>query len=88
MKYTLTVDNEKCGGCSNRIEKKLQELEGVSDIEIDVETGAVSFESIEEGAMNLVESSLKSMGYPRSGEGGALDQAKSYVSCMIGRMTK
>ena len=88
MKHTLIVDNIKCGGCSNRIEQKVAELEGVSNVAIDIDSGSVSFDSSSKDLITKVESLLKSMGYPKAGEGGTLDSAKSYVSCMIGRVTK
>lgn len=92
MLFSVEVENIKCGGCANSIESKLSELDGVSQVSVDVEAGLVSFESEEDTPVERVTAKLTSLGYP---EKGALDgvgavgaKAKSYVSCAIGKMTQ
>lgn len=85
---TVLVDNIKCGGCAHRIEQKLTDLRGVSEVEVKVEEGAVSYQVEDAIAEEKLLNTLTSMGYPKQGESTVIDSAKSYVSCMIGRVTK
>lgn len=88
MVNTIQVENIKCGGCANSIRKELARLHGISEIEIDVANGAISFESEDDFQSNALVSKLTKMGYPPLGDGSIIASAKSYVSCMIGRVSK
>ncbi len=88
-KVTLAVQNIKCGGCAAQIEDKLKGIEGLNEIEVDVDSNEVSFFYEDVEAQEKVERLLSSMGYPSIDEKNDLVlQTKSYVSCMIGRMKK
>lgn len=82
----IYVENIKCGGCANSIRSSLSKIEGVDQINVDIENGVVS--TIAEDFVDEVQlrKVLHKMGYTAPGEGGSLDKAKSYVSCMIGRI--
>lgn len=82
----IQVENIKCGGCANSIRNSLSKIEGVNQIDVNIENGVIS--TIVEDFVNEEQLSkvLHKMGYTAPGEGGALDKAKSYVSCMIGRI--
>ncbi len=91
MLQTIAVDNLKCGGCANTVTKSLNNIAGINDVQVDVDKGQVSFE----GDVSLYEKAvqrLDDLGYPvrgsASGLHGAVETAKSYVSCAIGRVTK
>ena len=86
MTTTLYIDNIKCGGCASTIQRKLDSMDQISDASINVEEGKISFESLDEKAKVEVLSALKKLGYPERGTGTTLDNAKSYVSCMIGKI--
>lgn len=89
------VENIKCGGCANGIQKRLLELEGVDAVQVDIELGQVTVEPDSavdsEVLAQEVKSTLSSMGYPEVGsvEGikAARAKAKSYVSCAVGKMS-
>ncbi|WP_319380195.1 heavy-metal-associated domain-containing protein [Thiomicrorhabdus sp.] len=90
----LQVENIKCGGCASRITAKLQELEGVEQVEINVEDGIVSVQLTDqtnEALQDEIRDRLKTMGYPLAGSVHGLEsagaKAKSFVSCAIGRMS-
>lgn len=87
MKHTIEVQNIKCGGCAKSIINKLSSQNNVQQVEVDIEHQSVivSGENIDIEAM---EAQLRSMGYPKIGEGNLLTTATSYVSCMIGRMSE
>ncbi|MEE9438151.1 MAG: heavy metal-associated domain-containing protein [Saprospiraceae bacterium] len=86
MKTYTIVDNIKCNGCAGRIKTKLSQLDHITNIEINIEEGKVLFECIDDVSKLQVITLLKSMGYPQKGQGSKIDNAKSYVSCMIGRI--
>ena len=88
--FQVEVENIKCGGCENSIVKGINSVAQVSNLVIDREKQLVSFAG-EESIKQTVIDKLRSMGYPEKGsvagfEAG-LTNAKSFVSCAIGRMT-
>lgn len=89
MQHIIEVENIKCGGCANTITGKLSKLDGVSNVQVDIEHGRITLEAAEHSRTQLVEV-LLSAGYPETGsiEGirAAKAKAKSFVSCAIGRM--
>lgn len=91
MSYSISVENIKCGGCANTIKTRLVELEPVSEVEVEIETGIVTIEG-NESERDTVTAELLRLGYPESGtaEGlkAAAAKAKSFVSCAIGRIEK
>lgn len=86
MNYKIHVDNIKCGGCENSIKSKLNAEFGFDNIDINRENGLIELEKSEDFNQEDVTKTLYKMGYPKIGEGNALVTAKSFVSCMIGRM--
>lgn len=83
------VDNIKCGGCVGRIRQQLLTLEGVSDVQVDVEQGVVRVEADAEQETAIL-ARLKRLGYPLSGSTSGLAaveaDVRSVVSCAIGRL--
>jgi len=84
MNTSFFVENIKCGGCSNSIKSKLEGM--VSDVSIDIENGSVAFSYEDESKLEEVRTTLEKMGYPEIGKSKFSHKAKSYVSCMMGRV--
>ena len=88
--FQVEVENIKCGGCENSIVKGINSVAQVTNLVIDREKQLVSF-SGEESIKQLVIDKLKSMGYPEKGSlaglAAGITNAKSFVSCAIGRIT-
>lgn len=90
MKTRIAVDNLKCGGCANTIEKGLLSINGVTHVNVNVDEGEVLIDHA--GTVNLqdVKHKLKQMGYPESGTTEGIEKlarnVKSYISCAIGRL--
>ena len=88
--FQVEVENIKCGGCENSIVKGINSVAKVTNLVIDQEKQMVSF-SEEESIKQLVIDKLKSMGYPEKGSVSGLEagitNAKSFVSCAIGRIS-
>ena len=86
----IHVENIKCGGCEKSIVKGLSTIEGLSDIVIDRDQQIVTV-TADESLRNDIAAKLKSMGYPEYGSVSGLDaglaNAKSFVSCAIGRVS-
>ena len=93
MKHTFQVENLKCGGCENTIQKKLKELNGLEEIEVNIEDKVVTVftnATAVDGIRNLISQKLTSLGYPEAGQEGSntlKTKATSVVSCAIGKIT-
>jgi copper chaperone len=89
MKYAIHVDNLKCGGCANTITSSLKTIAGVQSVSVDVERSLVTIEGDNEVCAPVVKR-LDELGYPEVGSAqglhGALANAKSYLSCAIGKV--
>ncbi|MEM9547782.1 MAG: heavy metal-associated domain-containing protein [Bacteroidota bacterium] len=85
MREKLIVNNIKCGGCENTVRNGLSKLEGIENIHVDATTGEVEFDCNNEAALESARLKLHKLGYTES-DPSLLDTAKSYVSCMIGKM--
>lgn len=59
MKTSIIIQNLKCGGCANTISNKLEELKGISNIDVDVNTSKVSFNYNSPEEALLVKNTLK-----------------------------
>ena len=90
MTYEITVENIKCGGCASTITRRLNELDAVSDCQVDVETGMVSISGDESSKLEVTQL-LLNLGYPESGTAEGLKaakaKAKSFISCAVGKMS-
>ena len=87
MKKEVYIQNLKCGGCANTITNELNKLEGFSNVQVDEENDRVSFDSTEEDVSALL-IRLDELGYPPvDTDNSMFKKAKSYVSCMRGRMS-
>ncbi len=89
MMKTYEIQNLKCGGCATTIEKSLSErFGGVATV--DVDAGTVSAEVPDERDLEA-QDLLHALGYPVVGAeltrlDSAVTAAKSYVSCVVGRV--
>ena len=87
MNSTLKIQNLKCGGCANTIITKLGKLEGVSNVTVSTDDNSVTFAYLSNNAIHEVTNLLSKLGYPVEGENNPLSkQAKSFVSCAVGRL--
>ena len=84
------VENIKCGGCENSIRKGLISIAGVNEVLIDREQQRITLLA-NEAERSTIADKLRSIGYPEqgslSGIQSGLAQAKSMVSCAIGKVS-
>lgn len=82
----IIIDNLKCGGCANSIKKALNQIVGVLSVEVDEETNTIFIDHEGQIAKEVFIIKLAKLGYPEAGTTTKLQTAKSYLSCVIGRM--
>ena len=86
----VEIENLKCGGCEKSILKALASMEAISDVVVDREHNLVSFTG-DLTVRDSVVNKLRAMGYPEKdalhGLDAGLANAKSFVSCAMGRMS-
>ncbi len=86
MKAEVQIENLKCGGCASTIKKGILAIEGVREIDIDIEKSIVSV-TLENDNVEEIKLKLSKLGYPEVGDKNTvLHKAKSFVSCAVGRM--
>ncbi len=87
MHTTVIIQNLKCKGCKNTVNKYLEKIEGISNIKIDVETNHVSFNYKTDNAIENVRIELSELGYPIIGDPNTIaSKVKSFVSCAVGKI--
>jgi len=85
---TIEILNLKCGGCVNTVKKGLLSINGIDEVEVDLENSKVMVVTEDEQLLIRVKEKLSKMGYPEIGDANTiLHKAKSFVSCASGKMT-
>ena len=83
----IIIANLKCGGCATTIKNDLLKLNGVNEVNVDIENDAVNVNYNAGIDRKIIIDKLLSLGYPEAtAENGLLLQIKSYASCMVGRI--
>jgi copper chaperone CopZ len=83
---SVYVENIKCGGCLTSITFELLKMNGVSSVNINIDEELIVVHGSDFSNEEIIKK-LSSMGYPEKGKNNLLKQAKSYVSCAIGKMS-
>jgi copper chaperone CopZ len=84
----IHVENLKCSGCAATIRKALMEMDGVELVEVDPEHAQVEAQVQDDVRRKDMTAKLARLGYPEAGTGNLLQKGISYVSCMIGKVSK
>ena len=93
MEHVFHVENIRCGGCENTIQKKLIEINGVEDIQVNIEEKTVLATTSAKAGENirqLISEKLTRLGYPEAGLEGTNNlktKVTSVVSCAIGKVS-
>lgn len=70
MKETIiNVKGMMCGGCENRIKNALNQLDGVTNVEADYNTGTVKITSKEDVKKEQMEETINDIGFEVEKEG-------------------
>jgi copper chaperone CopZ len=83
----INILNLKCNGCANTIKKGLLSIEGVNDIQVDLDKSEITINDVSDDVFIKVKEKLSKMGYPEVGDANTvLHKAKSLVSCATGKL--
>ena len=83
----IIIQNLKCGGCASTITRKLNEVDGIMELDVNIDDSSVSITAENDKVIDVVKDKLKSLGYPIVDEDNSiLSKAKSFVSCAKGRI--
>ena len=55
-------------------------MDGISNVIVLLENNSITFESSDEGSINIVEEKLHEIGYPKKEEVSLLDKAKAFLN--------
>lgn len=87
----LMVENVKCQGCVNTLQKRLGALAGVQSVQVDVEHGCVTIDAAEALRPNI-EQLLCRLGYPVVGTTSGLSaigaDVRSVIACAVGKLQR
>lgn len=84
---TINILNLKCNGCASTIKKGLLGLDGINEVNVDLEKSEIQIDSSNETIIHSAKEKLASMGYPEVGDANTIiHKAKSFVSCATGKM--
>lgn len=90
MRQTFEVLNVKCGGCANTLIKSLADDFGEVNVDLECEPRQITL-NIEENQIEKLKLTLRGLGYPLTTDELSIIQtlttnAKSFVSCAVGKM--
>ena len=66
----FTVQGMTCGHCAHAVTTEIKKLEGVSDVRVTVESGAVQVDSADALSVDAVAAAVDEAGYTLVREGG------------------
>jgi len=86
MIKNYAVQNVRCEGCARSIKQALSERLSLVEVDLTVMPRIVSAEIERDEDERFLRDTLRRRGYPLVGEdNGLFDQAKSVISCAIGK---
>ncbi len=62
MEFEIIAQNIKCSGCANSIQNGLSKLDGVEEVAVNIETGAITVKG--SASKDLISEELFKLGYP------------------------
>lgn len=83
----IFVENIKCSGCISGIKKALLRFKDVKSVEISLEEEKILIQGNQLNRTAYIKK-MDSMGYPEKGNNTLFKEAKSYVSCAIGNVSR
>ena len=88
MRQEIYIENLKCGGCVETIKKDISSINGVVNLEINLEKSVITFNA-DKNSKDVIKRRLSKLGYPEVGDKNTmLHKVKSFVSCASGKMNK
>ena len=72
----------------NTIKSALLNMDGVSNVQIDLESEHIHLDGTEAMNRENIVKKLAALGYPETGNNNIVRKAVSFVSCALGRLDK
>ncbi|MCK5163719.1 MAG: heavy-metal-associated domain-containing protein [Desulfobacula sp.] len=63
---TLNVDGMSCGHCSGMVQRTLEEIDGVSNVSVDLDGEKASFKADHQGVIDIAIKQINEAGYKAS----------------------
>ena len=83
----IHIENLKCHGCANTIRREIGRFPEVQEVEVSHEDSSVNVTyKGDDSFREKIIKRLAKLGYPEQGSNSAINKAKSYVSCAVGRI--
>lgn len=64
MRTTVVIDKLRCNNCKNTVIAALKKFKGISNFDIDISTGTLSFDFTSHNAMEGLRFHLSQIGHP------------------------
>lgn len=64
MKKSYKLQNIKCGGCVNSVEKALSNIRDLENVQVDLDSKTLHFDYIREESLEEIKSKLAQIGFP------------------------
>ncbi|MEN9523480.1 MAG: hypothetical protein RL065_1857 [Bacteroidota bacterium] len=91
METEIKIDNLKCNGCATSIKNGLVVFAEIKSVDINWGNSSLKIEHSDLLSIEKVKHKLLQMGYPETGSVEGIERmtanAKSYVSCAIGKIS-
>ncbi len=71
LNVTLEVNGMSCGHCSAAVKRALEEIDGISNVSVDLEGKKASFEAVAESLVEKAVRQINEAGYQASSPGNA-----------------
>lgn len=84
--HRIFVENIKCDGCVANIKENLQQMKGVTAVEVYKQEHKVCVSGITLEKQELVKK-LSDLGYPEKGSNNLFSKVKSFATCTIDKFS-
>ena len=63
---TLNVEGMSCGHCSGMVKRTLEEIDGISNVDVDLDGKKATFDAADAGLVEIAAKEVTDAGYPAS----------------------
>lgn len=64
---SIKINGMSCGHCVASVTKALNEIEGITDVQVDLEKGAATYEQEKEIALETIKDAISKIGFEVAG---------------------
>ena len=63
---TVKISGMRCGHCTGSVTKTLSEIEGVSDVQVDLEKGEATYTATDDVSIDTIKEAIAKIGFEAS----------------------